>query len=123
MVGTSGRIGLRVLPVTASARSVPPLICAAADATVLNPIGLCPPTIADTDGPAPLYGTCTRSRPSDCRICSPARCACVPAPGDAKLNLPGLALTSSTSSLTVLAGIDGLTESTVVDDTASVTGA
>jgi hypothetical protein len=46
----------------------------------------------------------------------------VPAPAEPKLYLPGLALMSSTSSLTVLAGTAGLTVSTVVDAMASVTG-
>src|SRR5580692_10108735 len=48
------------------------------------------------------------TRPSESRNCSPARCACVPAPAEPKLYLPGLALMRSTSSLTVFAGTAGL---------------
>ena len=45
----------------------------------------------------------------------------MPVPGEAKLYLPGLARISSTSSLTVCAGIDGLTASTTGVAAASVT--
>src|SRR5205823_6251502 len=115
-------IGVRTLLVTASARNLPSLICGPADAMVLKPIGVCPATTDAIEGPAPLNGTCTRSRLSDWQNFSPARCACVPAPGEAKLYLPGLARITSMSSLTAFAGTDGLTVITVVEDTASVTG-
>jgi hypothetical protein len=46
----------------------------------------------------------------------------VPAPAEPKLYLPGLALISAMSSLSVFAGTVGLTLSTVVEATASVTG-
>src|SRR5215470_1732337 len=123
MVGTSGRLGERVLLVTASARNLPALICGTAGVRALNPIWVWPATTAATAGPPPLNGTCTMSSPSDRRNCSPARCGGAPVPPEAKVYLPGLALTSAISSLTLLAGTDGLTVSTVVEDAASVTGA
>ena len=43
-------------------------------------------------------------------------------PAEPKLYLPGLALMRATSFLTVFADTAGLTASTVVDETASVTG-
>ena len=123
MVGTSGSIADRVLPVTASGRNCPDLICAAADATALNMIWVWPAITEAIAGPAPPNGTCATSSASDMRNCSPVRCVVVPAPGEAILYLPGLALMSATNSLTVFAGTEGLTESTVAELTASVTAA
>src|SRR6266700_1521616 len=54
---------------------------------------------------------------------SPARCAGVPWPEEAKLISPGLALASAISSFTVRARSDGWTTSTLGVDAASVTGA
>jgi hypothetical protein len=42
-------------------------------------------------GAPPPKGTCVRSRPRHRRSFSPTRCAGVPAPGEAKVYLPGLA--------------------------------
>ncbi len=52
MVGTSGSVGARVLPVTASARSRPDLISGTAGASAPNEIGVWPPTVASTAGAA-----------------------------------------------------------------------
>src|SRR6266568_898056 len=54
---------------------------------------------------------------------SPARCAGVPWPEEAKLISPGLALASAISSFTVRARSDGWTTSTLGVEAASVTGA
>ena len=48
-------------------------------------------------------------RPARCFSISPQMCGLVPAPPEAKVYLPGLAFTSSTSSGTVFAGTSGLT--------------
>src|SRR5690349_9674509 len=122
MLGTSGSTGDRWVLITASARSLPTLICGTVGGSELNNTGVCPPIAEPTAGPAPLNGTCTRSRPNESRNCSPTRCGGVPTPGEAKLYLPGCALISETSSWTEVAAIDGWTASTVADVTAIVTG-
>ena len=53
------------------------------------------------------------SKPNFCLNNSPERCGVEPIPGPAKLYLFGLALISSISSLTLFAGTDGLTRSTL----------
>src|SRR5262249_47370761 len=97
-------------------------IWGSAGGSELKTIGVWPATVEATAGPAPLKGTCTRSRPFVWRNCSPARCPGVPAPADPKLYRPGLALASSTSSLTVLDGPAGLTEGGVAAATGRVIG-
>jgi hypothetical protein len=57
------------------------------------------------------------------RKISPERCGVLPAPGAAKVYLPGLALISSISSLIVLAGTDGVTEITLGETATIVIGA
>src|SRR5215475_11666129 len=122
MLGTSGSTGDRDLLVTASARSLPSLICGAAGGSELNTIGVCPASVEATAWPALLNGTCWRSSPSDRRKCSPIRCGGVPVPGDAKLYLAPPDLISATRSLTVWTASDGCTDSTVGALTAIVTG-
>src|SRR6266508_2430144 len=114
IVGTSERIAIRFVLVTASARSRPSLICADADGSVANATGVWPPTTDCTIGPPPPNGTVTMSRLSDSLNSSVDRCGGVPAPAMAKL-LYFPARTSATSSCTVLAGTDGCTTSTSGD--------
>src|SRR3954463_6496022 len=83
VVGTSGRALERALLVTARPLSLPSITCCAAGDGDAKQIGVCPPTLEATAGPAPLNGTWTRSRPSDSRNTSPTRCPGVPTPGDA----------------------------------------
>src|SRR5216684_1973115 len=87
MLGTSGSACDRILLVTASARSLPSLICGTAGGNEVKAMGVCPASVAPTAKPALLKGTCTRSRPSNRRKCSPMRCGGVPVPGEAKLYL------------------------------------
>src|SRR5262245_461129 len=51
-----------------------------------------PATTDATDGPPPLYGTCSESMPAACWKYAPERWLCDPAPADAMLNLPLLLL-------------------------------
>ena len=64
-------------------------------------------------GPAPRYGTWVISTLAMVLNSSPVRCAVEPTPCEAKLILPGCFLASSISSLTLFAGTDGLTISTI----------
>jgi hypothetical protein len=86
IVGTSGRITIRFVLVTASARSRPSLICADADGSVASATGVWPPTTDCTIGPPPPNGTVTMSSLSDSLNSSVDRCGGVPAP--AILNIP-----------------------------------
>src|SRR4029077_15597281 len=122
MLGTSGSARVRFVLVTASARSLPSLICGTAGGNEVNAMGVCPASVEPTARPALLKGTCTRSRPSNRRKCSPMRCGGVPVPGDAKLYLAGLDLTNAARSLTVWISSDGWTVSTEGELTAIVTG-
>ena len=89
------------------------MISGTAGAIAPNEIGVWPATVEPTAGPPPPNGTCTRSSLSDSLNNSPTSCGGVPVPGEAKLYLPGVALTRSTSSLTDFTGSDGLTVSTI----------
>ena len=82
-VGTSGNSGAREPLVTASARSLPSLMSAAADGKALNAIGVCPPTVEFIAGAPPLNGTCTMSSPKASLNLSAASCADCPVPADA----------------------------------------
>ena len=83
MVGVSGKVGARALPVTASARNPPDLISGTAGASAPNEIGVWPATVASTAGPPPPNGTCTRSRFNECWNSAPTSCGGVPVPGEA----------------------------------------
>jgi hypothetical protein len=108
IVGTSGRIEIRFPLVTASARSSPSLICAAAAGNAEKATGVWPATTDCTIGPPPAKGTTTNSSFSDSLNSSVERCGGVPVPGIAKLSyFP--ARTSAISSCTVFAGTDGWT--------------
>ena len=83
-VGTSGSVGRRRELETASARSLPALICASGPEIAPDPTGGSPPTTAATIGPAPLYCTGVVSTfASTLKSISAVRCGVVPAPGDA----------------------------------------
>src|SRR5215470_3877739 len=96
---------------------------ASAGGSAVNAIGVWPPMVDVMAGPAPVNGTMTRSRPKLSLNNSPDRCGVEPVPGCAKLYLPGLALISAISSLTLLAGTDGATVSTFGDAAIKVIGA
>ena len=83
MVGRSGSATSRLPLATASPRSFPSLTCATLDAGEPKAIGVWPPMVDATAGPAPLNGTCTRSSPSDRRNSSAVMCPGVPMPGEA----------------------------------------
>ena len=85
-------------------RSLPSLMLLMAGGSAVNAIGVWPPMVELIASAAPLNGTVTRSSPYFCLNSSPARCGVEPVAGCAKLYLPGLALTSSISSLSVFAG-------------------
>ena len=104
MVGTSGSAGERWALITASARSLPSLMVLMAGGSAVNAIGVWPPMVEWIASAAPLNGTVTRSSSKSCLNSSPERCGVEPVEGCAKLYLPGLALMSSISSLSVLAG-------------------
>src|SRR5947208_12805570 len=112
MVGTSGNDGERAFPVTASARSLPSRICGTTGGMELNTTGTWPATAAATAGPAPLYGTCTTSSPTERPNCAPTRCVTDPVPPELKVSRESRALAKATNSATVLAGTDGLTAKT-----------
>ncbi len=111
MVGTSGSAAERVVLSTASARMVPSVTNGTEGASTTKAIGVWPPSVDCSACPELLNGTATRSSPSEWRKISPDRCGVVPAPEWAKLYLPGLARTRSTSSCTVCTGSAGLTAS------------
>src|SRR6185437_12793106 len=82
-VGMSGAKGTRVADVTASARTVPPLICDITDGSVAT-ITLTRPDIRSVSaGPPPRYGTWVNSIPAVRLNNSPHKCWMVPTPGDA----------------------------------------
>src|SRR5712672_105280 len=122
MVGMSGRSCERALLATERARKLPSRMLCTAWAGEPKVMVVWPATTEAVESPPLLNGTCTRSRPRATRNCSPERWDCVAVPPDAKLYLPGLALIRLTSSATVFAGTEGLTESTTVSATATVTG-
>src|SRR3954449_7103325 len=113
MLGTSSSACDRILLVTASACNLPSLICGTAGGNEVKAMGVCPASVEPIANPALLKGTCTRSRPSNRRKCSPTRCGGVPVPGEAKLYLAGPDLINATRSSTVRTANDGWTVSTV----------
>src|SRR6185503_2325952 len=72
--------------------------------------------------PLPLYGTCTISMLASRLNFSPLRCEVEPEPNDAKLSLPGLAFANSTSSFTLLNGIETCAVRIVFDFAPAVIG-
>src|SRR5215831_8342216 len=123
-VGTSGSAGERVLAVTASARSLPSFTSAVAGGIAWKQIGVCPATTDWIDGAPPANGASAKSSPKVSLNSSLDRCGVVPMPGEAKVYLPGLDLSSSTSSFTDFDGMtEGLTNSPLGEPAALVTGA
>src|SRR5262245_37052393 len=120
--GTSGRAPTRFVLSTASARSLPSLMLVMAGGSAVTAMGVWPPMVDVMAGAAPVNGTMVRSSPKASLNNSPLRCGVEPVAGCAKLYLPGLALTRSISSFTLLAGTLGLTVSTLGDAATSVTG-
>ncbi len=92
MVGVSGSDGERCLPTTASAVSLPARMCSSTAGRSGSMICTCPPSRSATAGAAPRYGTCTILMLASMLNSSPVRWMVVPAPAEAKLTLPGLAL-------------------------------
>src|SRR5215475_8817388 len=113
MVGTSGISLLLLAAKRARARNFPSWIFESAGGKAVKAIGVCPAMADEIAWAAPGNGTCTMSRPNFCLNNSPDRCGVEPMPGPAKLYLFGLALISSTNSLTLFAGTDGLTRTTL----------
>jgi hypothetical protein len=74
-------VGSRFSAVTASARMVPALICAAAGGIDENATGVCPATTDWIIGPPPVNGIAVRLSFSDSLNSSPDRFAGVPTPG------------------------------------------
>ncbi|MNT10116.1 hypothetical protein D3C72_1449310 [compost metagenome] len=83
MAGTSGSTGERFSPLTASARSLPALMCASAEGRLANTIGNCPPSTSLMAGATPLYGTCCSEMPPMLLSISPSRWLSVPLPAEA----------------------------------------
>ena len=83
---------MRAAVVTASARMAPERMCGRPVGRSPNHTCTCPPTRSVTAGAEPRYGTWARSTPAIALNSSPARCGVVPAPDEAMLTLPALAL-------------------------------
>ena len=107
-VGRSGSSAERVAVVTASARTLPPLMCGIDAAVVSNMSCTWPPIRSVIAPAAPRYGTCTMSTPAVSLNSSPAMWMPVPTPAEAKFSLPGLALACAISSGMVLTGSVGI---------------
>src|SRR5688572_31613652 len=63
-----------------------------------------PPTTAATEGPPPLYGTCSASKFAACMKYAPDKWLCDPLPAEAILNSFGLALACAMRSFTDFTG-------------------
>src|SRR5262249_23544692 len=108
-VGSSGMRVERLSRVTASARSLPALTCGKAVVRSANIIDTRPASTSLRAGGTLLYGTCSMSTSAQCLSVSPATTPDVlPLANE---SLPGFALAYAISSLTVVAGISGLTQS------------
>src|SRR5262249_8492022 len=82
-VGTSGSNGVRFVPPTASARSLPDFTNGSAGDRPLNIMETSPAMSAVCAGAAPLYGTCRICTPADRLNSSPAMWMPVPVPPEA----------------------------------------
>ena len=122
-MGTLGNIGVRLAEVTASARTLPPLICGSADTSESNIRWVCPLMRSGIASAVPLYGTCVSRVPEVSLNNSLCKCTMVPLPLDAKLSESGFALAKVMSSLTSLAGKFGVTINTLVAVATSEMGA
>ena len=81
-VGTSDRVGLRLEPATARARSLPLWIMGEATLKIGAPKATWSPSTAFTSSEAPLYGTCITWAPAASSSISTPRCERVPTPPD-----------------------------------------
>src|SRR5262249_5651781 len=88
----SGSASERVAVVTASARSLPALMCPIDDPEPPNITCTCPLIRSVSAGATPRYGTCTMSTPVIILNSSPAIWEGVPIPPDAILSLIGLGI-------------------------------
>ena len=77
--------------VTASARTLPALMCGIEACVVSNMSCTWPPIRSVIALPAPRYGTCAMFTPAISLNNSPDMWMPVPTPAEAKLSLPGLA--------------------------------
>src|SRR5262249_60257489 len=91
-VGIFGSASERVAVATASARSLPALMCSMDAGRLSNAISTCPPTRSVSMGPEPRYGTWSKSTPAIILNNSPATGDVEPTPNDAIVILPGWAL-------------------------------
>jgi len=66
--------------------------------TWMNVMSTWPAMMSVRIGAVPLYGTCTMLVPVSFISITPVRCEAVPTPCDAKLALPGLALSQAIAS-------------------------
>ncbi len=82
-VGTSGSSGERLGVITASGRSLPPLIWPIDDDVVSNISCALPAMRSRCAWLLPLYGMCVICTPAAALNASPARCCVLPAPDDA----------------------------------------
>ncbi|MNT58044.1 hypothetical protein D3C72_1954580 [compost metagenome] len=85
IVGTSGSWALRLALSTASARTLPLLMCGITDDAVSNAICTCPPIRSTMAGPLPRYGMCVIRTPVASLNSSAAMCCVLPEPLLAKL--------------------------------------
>ena len=81
-----------MVEVTASARSLPPLMKPMDEGRLSKITCTVPAMRSVSAGPAPLYGTCVMSQPVIDLNSSPDMCTEVPLPEEAMLILPGFFL-------------------------------
>src|SRR5689334_24901743 len=89
IVGTSESAGARFVDVTATARSLPPLMCGSADGRLSNITCTWPPMRSVSAGAEPLYGMCDICTPGMDLKSSPERWIDVPFPLEVTLMAPG----------------------------------
>src|SRR5437868_4631956 len=98
------------------------MMCVAATASEVDAIVVWPARADMIAGGLLLCGASTRSSPLARRNSSPARSPDDATPGDALLNLPGLARTNAINSFRVLAGTEGLIVSTCGESASKLIG-
>src|SRR5262245_8698670 len=127
MVGNSGSTDERTALVTASAFSLPALMCGSELGRLSNIRSTLPPSRSISAGPEPRYGRWVMKVPVIALNSSADRWIDVPLPELATLSLPGLALAARTRSLTepiwYFAADPGLSTSTFGTPAHSVMGA
>src|SRR2546421_4709540 len=121
MVGTSGKVGERLAPATASARILPALICGA-DEVPEKSAATSPDMVAAVAGAPPLYGTWTISKPARSFSISIVSWCWLPLPPEAYASGGLLFRAYSMNSGKVFGGSAGLIDSTNWFDTRLDTG-